>query len=77
MPLGDRDIYIEVFYCKKAIGRYIREAVNIVRQVCIIEDLDIRDFSDLGKDSSSTTDVNDPDINSNIDLEEVSVIPLL
>ena len=71
------DIYIEVFYCEKATGRYIREVVNIVRQACVIKDPDIRDFSDSGEDSSSTTDVNDPDVNSDIDLEEVSVIPSL
>ena len=74
MPLGDRDIYIEVFYREKAIGRYIREAIDIVGRAYVIEDPDIGDFSDSGEDSSSITNVDDPNINSDVDLEEVSVV---
>ena len=63
-----------MFYYKKVTGRYIREAINIIGQAYIIEDPNIKDFSNLGEDSSSTTDINDPDINSDINLEEISVI---
>ena len=74
MLLGDRDIYIEVFYREKVTGRYIWEAIDIIGRACIIKDPNIRDFSDSGEDSSNTTDVNDPNVNSNINLEEVSVV---
>ena len=74
MLFSDRDIYIEVFYREKVMGRYVREAIDIVGRACIVEDPNIGDFSNSGEDSSNTTDVNDLDVNSNVDLEEVSVV---